>query len=174
MTKKGEPMQKTTFTFIITIIVSLSSSLFSQDCENALEDALEYFGQQRYNMIVALFIDCPPGQLPDKTQQIMSYELLAQAYFFNSQADSVKGILNRLLDLQPDYTVQPPQYAADYISMVEELRDERARLESRSIFRNKWFWIGGVAVTSVTTYFILSKKSASEVLPDAPDPPVIR
>lgn len=160
--------------FTTLMLVSLSSNLLAQECEDALEDALESFGQQRYNVIIALLTDCPPARFPDKTQQIMAYDLLAQAYFFNSQSDSVKGTLNRLLDLQPEYTVQPPQYAAEFIGMVEEVKDERARLENRSIFRNKWFWIGGVAVTSVTTYFILSRKSASEVLPDAPDPPTIR
>lgn len=156
---------------LLTALLAVCFNLQAQDCDNALEDALESFGQQRYNLIIALLTDCPPGQMLDKTQKIIAYDLLAQAYFVNSQVDSAKVALNNLLDLQPEYAPQPPQYSEEFIRTVDEVRDESAREEAKSLFRNKWFWIGGAAASSVAAFLIFSKGGEPALLPEAPDPP---
>ena len=156
---------------LIAFTTSVATSLFAQDCDTALEDALENFGQQRYNLIIALFKDCPPERLLDKTQKTMAYDLLAQAFFVNDQVDSSKTALNNLLDLQPGYAPQPPQYTEEFINTVEEVKDERARQIAKPILRNKWFWIGGVTASSVAAFFFFSKNQGSALLPEAPDPP---
>ncbi|MGH7594879.1 MAG: hypothetical protein ACREOI_00945 [bacterium] len=137
------------------------STLPAQECETALEDAMESFAQQRYNQIIGLLTDCPPERLLEKTQKIVAYELLALAYFANSQADSAKAALNHLLDLQPGYSPQAPQYAEEFIKIVEEIKTARARREGRSIFRHKWLWLGGVAASSTAAFFIFKKKNRS-------------
>jgi hypothetical protein len=146
------------------------SNLPAQQCETALEDAMESFAQQRYNQIIGLLTDCPPERLLEKTKKIVAYELLALAYFANDQIEPAKGALNLLLDLQPGYAPQPPQYAAEFIKLVDEIKAARARRESRSIFRNKWLWLGGVAASSTAAFFIF-KKEKTKLLPEAPDPP---
>ena len=166
-------MLKKLLTTIVLITIGLSSNLFSQDCENALEDALENLGQQRYNMIIALLTDCPPALFLERTQKIMAYELLAQAYFNMNQVDSSRAALNHLLDLQSEFDPRAPQYSEGFIGLLEDVKDIRARQENRSILRNKWFWVGSVAVTSVTAFFVFGKKDkTAAVLPEAPDPPV--
>jgi hypothetical protein len=159
------------FFFLTALMaVCLSSNLFAQQCETALEDALESFAQQRYHLIIALLTDCPPERLVEKTKKIVAYELLARAYFANNQAEAAKAALNLMLDLQPNYEPQPPQYAEEFIRLVEKVKAERARREGRSIFRSKWFWAGGLAASSTAAYFIF-KKEKPKLLPEAPDPP---
>jgi len=147
------------------------SNLLAQDCDTALEDALESFGQRDYIRIITFMTDCPPELLVDKTQKIMAYDLLLQAYFVTGQVDSAKGSLNSLLDLQPDYAPQPPLYSEKFIGMVEQVRKERVQGESASIFHNKWFWVGGVAASSVAAFLIFGGSGDPALLPEAPDPP---
>ena len=156
--------------YLITFL-SLFSNLQAQECETALEDALENFDQQRYNQLIGLLTDCPPERFLERTRKIVAYELLARAYFARTQLDSARASLNHLLDLQPNYAPQPPQYSEEFIKTVDDVKNERARSETRSIFRNKWFWMGGVAVSSVTAFLIFNKKEGPALLPEAPDPP---
>ena len=157
--------------FLSLFLAACFCNLFAQDCDTALEDALESFGQRDYIQIITLMTDCPPELLVDKTQKTMAYDLLLQAYFVTGQVDSAKGSLNSLLDLQPDYAPQPPLYSEKFIGMVEQVKRERVQGESASIFRSKWFWVGGVAVSSVAAFLIFGGSGDPALLPEAPDPP---
>jgi len=159
--------------FICLIIVCFSPNLQAQDSKEALENALVSYSQQDYKKIVVLLTNWPPELLVDKTQKIMAYDILAQAYFFNSQVDSAQKTLNRILNLQPDYDVQQPLYPQEYINIVNEVKENRARLVKKSLFRNKWLWFGSVAVSSVAAYLIF-KKNEKKVLPYPPEPPGFR
>ena len=157
---------------IALLTVCLSFNLLAQECETTLEDAWESFSQQDYAQIITFLTDCPPELLVDKAQKTLAYDLLSQTYFVTGQVDSAKANLNRLLDLQPDYAPQPPQYSEEFIVMVAQVRRERMRGESRSMFRNKWFWVGGVAASSVAA-FLIFRGGDPALLPEAPDPPGI-
>ena len=158
--------------FIAALLIACSAlNLFAQDCDTALEDALESFGQRDYIRIITFMTDCPPELLVDKTQKIMAYDLLLQAYFVTGQVDSAKGSLNSLLDLQPDYAPQPPLYSEEFIVMVEQVKSERMQGEGGSIFRSTWFWVGGAAVSSVAAFLIFGGSGDPALLPEAPDAP---
>ncbi len=159
------------FCLIAVMAACFSSNLLAQECETALEDALESFAQQRYNQIIGLLTDCPPERLLERTKKIVAYELLALAYFANNQGDSTKPVLNHLLDLQPSYAPQAPQYTVEFIKIVEEVKAKRAQREGGSIFRNKWLWLGGGVAASSVAAFLIAKKEKSKLLPEAPDPP---
>ncbi len=156
----------------LTLLLSVCTpcNLSAQECENALEDAFESLGKQNYDQIILLLTDCPPERLLEKTKKILAYELLALAYFNNDRVELTKGALHKLLDLQPGYAPQTPQYTEEFIGLVEEVKNERVQPESGSIFHNKWFWIGGAAATSVTAFLFFNRQE-TKVLPEAPDPP---
>lgn len=156
---------------IFLLLFFSGAGLFGQDCEAALEDALESFSEQKFDQIITFLTDCPPDRWLEKSQKILGYELLAQAYFEKELLDSAKVALNELLALQPDYSPQPPQYPAGFISTVQAVKDERARKEGGSLLKNKWFWIGGAAVAAAAVILIAQKPQAEESLPEAPDPP---
>jgi hypothetical protein len=158
---------------VILFIIFISSTAFSQDSKSVLEDALENFARHQYDKIVQLLTDLPPARFPDKSQQVLGYELLAQAYFYTGVTDSVKSTVNRLLDLQPEYLVQTPQYPQTYIDLIDEVREERAAAKSGSLLTNQWVWLGGAAVTGLTLFLILNKEDSKQIptLPEAPDPP---
>jgi len=139
-----------------------------------LENALEYFGQQRYDMIITLFQDCPPQNFPDNDKKIMGYELFAQAYFYIGQVDSVKSVLKHLLDLQPNYTVQPPQYSEEFIKIVGDIKKERSKQAPKSIFRNRWFLLGGSTIVAavVTAAMVYKPGNGDGKAVRLPDPPI--
>jgi hypothetical protein len=156
---------------IVLLAICFAASLAAQECETALEEALESFAQQNYDRIIVSLTDCPPERLLEKSQKIVAYELLALAYFEKKQADPAKAALHHLLELQPAYAPQPPQYSPEFIKMAKEVKDERARQKGGSILKNKWVWIGGAAAASAAVFFILQKPQVPETLPEAPDPP---
>lgn len=51
------------FCLIALFLVGLSSPLDAQDCEAALEDALESLIEQNYGRIIVLLTECPPDRL---------------------------------------------------------------------------------------------------------------
>ncbi len=159
--------------FLITLLLCLcvTSNLVAQECDTALEEALESFSEQNYTQVIALLTACPPERLLEKIKKTMAYELLAMSYFVSNRVDSAKVALQSLLDLQPGYSPQEPQYKKEFIKIVEEVRNERARHAARSLFRNKWFWMSGVAASSVVAFFLFSKEEGPALLPEAPDPP---
>jgi len=157
----------------ITALLSvLSSSLRAQECDDALEEALESLGQEDYDHIIVMIADCP-DKLVEKTKKIVAYELLARSFFVNNKIELTKTHLNSLLELQPEYDPHPPQYSAEYIKLVADVKSERARRE-RSLLRSKWFWFGSVGATSVATFLILQGGGGPDLLPEAPDPPGIQ
>jgi hypothetical protein len=164
-----------TIILITLLSMCLSPHLHAQDCEAALEDALESLIEQDYNRIIMLLTDCPPDRLLEPSQKIMAYKLLAQAYFVTDQKDSSRDAMHSLLDLEPDFDPQPPQYSEQFIGLLEEVRDSRMVVEDkkRGLFRSKWFWIGGAAVTATTVYLIVGgkKETPATRLPDPPSFP---
>ena len=163
-----------TISLVILVSTGLSSRLIAQDCESALENALESLIEQDYSRIIALLTDCPPDRLLEPSQKIMAYRLLSLAYFVTDQEDSSRGSMNRLLDLEPDFDPQPPQYSQQFIELLEEVRTSRMVADKkRGLLRSKWFWIGGAAVTATTVYLIAGgkKESPATRLPDPPSFP---
>ena len=158
-------------TLSLIAFLALTSTVMAQECDTALEDAQENFDQQRYNQLIGLLTDCPPGRFLERTRKIVAYELLARAYFGQTQIDSSKAAINRLLDLQPNYAPQPPQYSDEYIKTVDDVKSERARQQPRSLFRSRWFWIGGATLSSVAAFLVLNQSDGPSLLPEAPDPP---
>ena len=156
---------------IVLLFIGLVSPLNAQDCEAALEDALESLIEQDYEQIIVLLTDCPPDRLIEPSQKIMAYKLLSLAYFVTDQEDASRVAMNSLLDLEPDFNPQPPQYSRQFIGLLEDVRDSRTVTEKRSILRSKWFWIGGAAVTATTVFLLAGGKKEADMLPEAPDPP---
>jgi hypothetical protein len=160
---------------IALLSISLTPQLLAQDCEAALEDALESLIEQDYDRIIVLLTECPPDRLLEPSQKIMAYRLLSLAYFVTDEEDSSRVAMNSLLDLEPDFDPQPPQYSEQYIGMLEDVRTSRMVSDrKRGLFRSKWFWIGGAAVTATTVYLIVGGKeeTPAERLPDPPSFPV--
>jgi hypothetical protein len=101
----------------------------------------------------------------------MAYKLLAQAYFVTNQEDDSRTAMNSLLDLEPDFDPQPPQYSNQFIGLLEEVKASRMVVErKRGLLRSKWFWIGGAAVTATTVYLIVGGKK-EEPATQLPGPP---
>jgi len=168
------------FNRIFVLAAILATACFSgaqaQDCETALEDALESYDQKKYDETIARLKECPPERILEKAQKINAYELLALAYVAVGHQDSARLAINNLLALHQDYFPQAPSYTGDFIALVEKAKKERQQQEGRnsSIIRNKWFWLGGVAASSVAAMLIVNREEGPGLLPKPPDPPPIR
>ncbi len=158
----------------IILALCLNSVLLGQDCETALEDALENHYQQHYEQVLGILRECPPENWVDKTSKILAYELLALTYSATDSIEAAGEAIHWLLDLQPGYTPQPPQYSTDFIKLVKTIKEVRARRNQRSVFRNKWFWLGGVAATSAAVFLISNQSNPPDALPEAPNPPGVQ
>ena len=157
--------------FLLTLLMAgLVPHAGAQDCETALEEALEASEQKRHENVISLLTRCPPEQLLEKEQKMLAYDLVAQSYFAMGNVDSTKATVRKLCQLNRSYSPPPPKYSMEYIALVNTVMEEEK--PRRSLLSNKWVWVGGIAAASVTTYLILNK-SGAELLPKPPDPPPI-
>jgi len=161
------------FQFIIAFLIAASFSILrAQECETALEDAVESFDLKRYKVAIATLTECPPERFLASAQKISGYELLAMAHVAVDAPNAAYAAIDKLLDLHPEYSPQAPRYSPAFKDLVEKVKKDRRQREPgrKSLLRNKWFWLGGLAASSTAAYFIF-KKEKPALLPEAPDPP---
>lgn len=155
------------------LLATSLSFLHAQECETALEDALESFDLRRYTVTIATLTECAPERFLANAQKISGYELLAMAHVAVEEPNPAYAAIDKLLDLQPEYSPQAPRYTTAFKDLVEKVKKDRRQREAgrvKSLLRNKWVWVGGIAASSVAAYFIF-KKDEPVLLPEAPDPP---
>jgi hypothetical protein len=169
-------MNMKTLLFAALAFAMCFSAARAQDCETALEDALESYDLRKYDEVIARLTKCVPQLMLEKSQKINAYELLALSYAAVNAPDSASLAMNDLLDLYHDYYPMGPSYTREYVEMVAKVKKKRhwdAPGRRSSIIRNKWFWLGGIAASSAAAIMIIQREKDTGLLPEPPDPPKI-
>jgi len=166
-------------------------------CEQELQRAEESYGKGKFNDTILILADCLNKPTLSEEQQLKIYRLLGLAYLGQDYENDARNAIERLLNLVPDYNVDPTQDPPSFTKMVEELM--RGRIEQNQFISpldttaapeideekmttpeltfdeqkknaNKmWFIAGGAGVIGgVAAFFLMNNGQASPTALDAP------
>ncbi len=111
-------------------------------------------------------------------QQLQALILLAEIRRAMLDEDGARKIINKILDLQPDFNPSERDYPPNFVALVKAEKQKRlARIshvskKHSSFFKNKYFWIGIGGTAAATTAILLgSQKQTAKKKTLLPLPP---
>lgn len=125
-----------------------------QVLEAKLQAAEESYYAGDFRQTIDLIKDCL--QDPDLTEptKMKAYAILARTFFTQGDESAAKEVVRKILNSNPDYLPTIEQERPQFISMVEQVREEqqsKQTLQANTKGGINWLWIGagGVAAAAV-------------------------
>lgn len=166
-------MYKNNFYFtaiIFLVVIILNSSLLAQSkpqAKSPVEQAKTLYAngqfEQAQNRLLALLKD---KNLPSE-QKLQALILLAEIRRAMLDEDGARKIIDKILDLQPDFNPSERDYPPNFITLVRSEKQKRVVKANRipqkhaSFFNNKYFWIGIGGTAAATTAILLGTQKQS-------------
>ena len=162
-----------------------SSALYGQDaapnrvdnsnCIQKIDKAEKLYYSGKFNKSVNIIKECLKDNSFNQEGKLKAYTILANIFLVKNNKPKSKEIINKIFELQPEYQPTIEQYKPEYVKLVEEVRMERATVQTgkgESGWSNWWLYGAGTAVAvGAILYFMQDaddNPSASEVLSEPP------
>ncbi len=133
--------------------------------------------EQAQNSLLALLKEKELTQ----EQQLQALILLAEIRRAMLDEDGARKLIDKILDIKPDFTPSATDYPPNFIALVQAEKNKRKvsvtnqEIKHKSFFYNKYFWIGIGGTAAATTAIILGggKESTKKkkILPLPPNWP---
>jgi len=159
--------------FFMLIHNSTFTAVRAQDnpCDNVVAEAEKHYDVGRFSTATTLLRLCLPKGIPE-IQRISAYRLLALAYLAEDRRDEAKEAINKIFDLNRNYTPDPVD-SPPYQDLVAEVKKTRPVSFGEKYFggRKRWLWIGGGVLGATGVVYALVSQKDKTVEPDLPEAP---
>ncbi len=176
LTNKYEHMNKRFFYFTTAFLVAvlfLNSPLFAQEktqVKSVVEQARSLYAEGRFEQAQSALLTLLKQKDLPQNQQLQALILLAEIRRAMMDENGARKIIDKILDIQPDFTPSEKDYPPNFIALVQSEKQKRVvksgqvQQKHGSFFSNKYFWIGIGTTAAATTAIILGaqKKSAKK------------
>jgi len=178
-----------------------AQAALSWNFEQEFQKADQNYRVGKFDDAITILVDCLAK--PDLTEgrQLKIYRLLGLVYLAQDYEKNAQKAIDKLLNLVPDYKVDPTQAPTSFNRMVEEVRQGLEESKTKQLFiapmdstifspkadtdisanltlskvkkkSKKMLWIaGGAGAAGIATAFLLSKGSGNETLSGPPELP---
>lgn len=170
-----------TVLFLSVTLGLLSPSAQAQEpnsCETEYEHAQEQYYAAEFDAAINLLQQCLQRANLSVETRVQGYRLLSFAYIAQGNRQQARYAVERLLDVQPDYTPDPSQDRPDFVELVREVKASRQPATASEPEGNrrwvKWTLGGvGVAAAGVLATVLLGggDNGGLSDLPGNPPPP---
>ncbi|MCI0562653.1 MAG: hypothetical protein MN733_29590 [Nitrososphaera sp.] len=144
--------------------------------EAELAKAEQKYNEGFFDQVIDLVKSCLNKGDLTTAEQAWAYKLLGQAYVSKNEPQLARICVQKLLDAAPDYEPDRDQDLQMWITLVEEVKQERERQMQQQRLpyaradstkkggSKKWLWIGGggTVVTAGIIYLLVSQKEQKE------------
>ena len=181
-------MNKKTFAFVAALLIAVLmftvSSLAQEplQAKSSIDQARTLYAngkfEQAQNRLLSLLKE---KNLP-KEQKFQALILLAEIRRAMLDEDGARKLIDKILDIQPDFKPSEADYPPNFIALVQSEKQKRqvkpagVSQKHGSFFSNKYFWIGIGGTAAAATAIILgtqkqssSKKKALPLPPNWPE-----
>jgi tetratricopeptide (TPR) repeat protein len=174
-------LRRAFLSLIVTLLLPFSVTS-AADCESELADAERYYSSGQFDDALYRLETCldQEGISPDESR--LAHRLMGLTLIALYRLDQARGAVESLLEIDPDYELDPNRDPPQFVALVEDVRSQRVEAsapEVESSARRGWRkWLlaaGGAVVTGVVVGLIAAGddggNGGSTSLPDPPDLP---
>jgi hypothetical protein len=166
--------------FLLLQMIYPASLLIAADdqlsCEKNLTQAEESYYNGEFDKTIAYVRECLNDPELSEELTIRAYTILARTYLAKNDSTMAKENVNKILEADPTYQPTIEQETPRYVNLVDDVRTERAALQTDSAI-SSWVWIGAGSAAAVAIIAIIASSgddhgtTAAQPLPKPPDFP---
>ncbi len=180
-------MNRKTFTFVTALLMTVlmfTVHSFAQQqpqAKSSIDQARTLYANGKFEQAQNHLLSLLKKKNLPKEQKFQALILLAEIRRAMLDEDGARKLIDKILDIQPDFNPSETDYPPNFIALVQSEKQKRqvkpAGISQKhsSFFSNKYFWIGIGGTAAATTAIILGtqKQSSSKkkVLPLPPNWP---
>lgn len=138
-------------------------------CDTSYADAQEAYYAADFETAVSLLLPCARKTTLSDSTRAQTYRLLSFVYLGQNDQEAARRAVESLLDLQPEYTINPVEDRPDFIALVEEVKKVRQKKAEAGEEDRRWIrWTIGIAAAALGTAAVLLFGDGGSG--DGPDP----
>ncbi len=148
---------------------------------NALEQARTLYANGKFEQAQSRLLALLKTKNLQQDQQLQALILLAEIRRAMLDEDGARKLIDKILDIKPDFTPSATDYPPNFIALVQAEKEKRSvhsaavQPKNKSFFTNSYFWIGLGGTAAATTAIILGAQKGNggkkKTLPLPPDWP---
>jgi len=163
-----------------TELIFIDFGLYAQNnqtCNENLKKADNAYFEGEFDDVLKLIKQCLSQSDISKEQRIQAYTILSRTMVAMDQMDKAKNYINKILEINPEYSPTIEQETPKYVSLVKSIREEKEKKIQKTDESgiSSWLWIGagGVVATAAIIAIAVSgndkKDSKKNSLPEPPE-----
>ncbi|MFC2088942.1 hypothetical protein ACFLSX_05010 [Calditrichota bacterium] len=141
----------------------------NQVCTDALDQAEEYYYEGKFDQTIDLVMQCLK-MTKDNTVKVRAYTILLKTFIAKDNTKSAKEMVNKILDINANYTPTLEQERPGLVNLVVEVKKERETsqktVKPKESGSNTWLWIGAGGVVVIGAVALLALGGGGDEKPE--------